>query len=403
MTHSRKKLDSGWMVCALTFALLTLLSAGVVGTTEGASGQTVPPPTVVAAGLNNPRGLTFGPDAALYVAEAGTGGDGACIIGPAGEVCYGATGSITRIANGTQARIVSDLPSLAMPDSGAEATGPHDVTFDADGNLYTVTGLGANPAVRADDGPLGAHGANFGQLISVTVSGAWTSTVDVAAFEAAVNPDDNVVDSNPFSLVADTGDGFVVSDAGANALLQIAATGEITTLAVFPTRTVEFPPGSGSTTEMQAVPTGLVRGPDDAYYVGQLTGFPFPVGGANVYRVVAGAEPVIYASGFTNVIDIAFDADGNLYVLEIDANSLAVDGADGAVTRITPFGLREALITSGLVLPTGMAIDANGDLYISNRGPIGAGVGQVLQYSVPPPHYTIHIPLTPKEGAPAAK
>jgi len=31
--------------------------------------------TVVASGLNGPRGLKFGPDGALYVAEAGSGGD----------------------------------------------------------------------------------------------------------------------------------------------------------------------------------------------------------------------------------------------------------------------------------------------------------------------------------------
>jgi glucose/arabinose dehydrogenase len=31
--------------------------------------------TVVASGLDGPRGLKFGPDGAFYVAEAGSGGD----------------------------------------------------------------------------------------------------------------------------------------------------------------------------------------------------------------------------------------------------------------------------------------------------------------------------------------
>ena len=35
---------------------------------------------VVADGLANPRGLVFGPDGALYVAEAGAGGEGACVL-----------------------------------------------------------------------------------------------------------------------------------------------------------------------------------------------------------------------------------------------------------------------------------------------------------------------------------
>ena len=37
-----------------------------------------PPPTVIADGLDNPRGLTFAPDGTLYVAEAGQGGAGPC-------------------------------------------------------------------------------------------------------------------------------------------------------------------------------------------------------------------------------------------------------------------------------------------------------------------------------------
>jgi hypothetical protein len=76
---------------------------------------------------------------------------------------------------------------------------------------------------------------------------------------------------------------------------------------------------------MDAVPTTVAVGPDGALYVGELTGFPYPVGGARIYRVVPGEvvlgeTPPIYADGFTNVIDIAFDHDGSLLVLELAKN-----------------------------------------------------------------------------------
>src|SRR5690348_14963656 len=72
---------------------------------------------VIATGLNNPRGLSFGPEGGLYVAEAGSGGAGPCIVNSNNVlVCYGATGSITRITLDdvpSQTRIVTGLPSLA--------------------------------------------------------------------------------------------------------------------------------------------------------------------------------------------------------------------------------------------------------------------------------------------------
>ena len=48
--------------------------------------------TVVVNGLDNPRGVAFGPEGALYIAQAGSGGSGACGPGPEGTRCYGETG-----------------------------------------------------------------------------------------------------------------------------------------------------------------------------------------------------------------------------------------------------------------------------------------------------------------------
>ena len=61
-----------------------------------------PAVTVIMSGLDNPRGLAFGPEGALYVAEAGRGGDGPCVNAPAGLRCYGPTGAITRLWRGVQ-------------------------------------------------------------------------------------------------------------------------------------------------------------------------------------------------------------------------------------------------------------------------------------------------------------
>ena len=130
---------------------------------------------------------------------------------------------------------------------------------------------------------------------------------------------------------------------------------------------------------MDAVPTSVVVGPDRDYYVGQLTGFPFPVGGANVYRVDRrGSEPEVVAGGFTNISDIAFGPDGRLYVLEIFTNGLLSEDPTGALKRVNRDGSVETVVSEGLVAPTGLAIDRRGHAYISNYGAV-AGVGQVVR------------------------
>src|ERR1044072_1597878 len=54
--------------------------------------------TTVAVGLDNPRGLTFGPDGSLFVAEAGRGGAGPCITGPEGGTgWFGISGALTTL------------------------------------------------------------------------------------------------------------------------------------------------------------------------------------------------------------------------------------------------------------------------------------------------------------------
>jgi len=349
---------------------------------------------VVAAGLNNPRGLGFSPNGVLYVAEAGTGGDGACVPSPeGGAACYGATGSITRITNPAshpeQERIVTGLPSLApapgAANAGQNALGPHDIDFHGNGNGYVTIGLGANPATRTT---LGTVGSRLGRLVRLQANGKLRFEEDLAGYEAAANPDRGLPDSNPFGVVS-LGGKVVYADAGGNALNEVDANGTVTTLAVFPTRLVQIPGApEGVMLPMQAVPTSVVRGPDGAYYVGQLTGFPFPTGGAKVFRINprTGAATT-YASGFTNAMDLAFGRDGTLYVLEIDHDSLfppagpSTDGAIFAVPRGGGTPRRIELPAGTLTEPGGLAVAGRKTLVVSNHGR-EAGTGEVLEVTL---------------------
>jgi hypothetical protein len=359
----------------------------------GEPGEEPPPPIgdVIAEGLTAPRGIDVTEDGTVYVAEAGLGGDD-CITIPGGEgeedfeLCFGDSGSIVMVAGGEQSSAVSGLRSLDL--GGGESTGAQDVVAAEDG-LYIVMGLGADPAERE---ALGEIVGDLGWLLLADSEGTVSRALDVAAYESEANPDggdpaEGGVDSNPYSLVMDGADGWVVSDAGGNDLLHVDGAGVISTLAVFEDRMVDAPPflglPEGAQIPMQAVPTGVTMGPDGAYYVGELTGFPFVPGMARVWRVTAEGEAEVYAEGFTNIIDVAFDADGNLYVLEMLAGGLlnadpeTPETLASRLVMVAPDGTQTTVIDSGLTFATGLAIGPDGSQYISNFG-LMPGMGQVL-------------------------
>jgi hypothetical protein len=360
-----------------TCTSIVLVAFGVIS--QWAAAQT----TVIMSGLDNPRGLAIGPDGGIYVAEAGRGGNGTEIVNSEGAtVKFGASGAVSRWLNGTQQRVITELPSLAAqaaPTPGGRATGLTDLAFSGS-DLFGVIGLGADPAKRAT---LAADSSSFAHLVRLPLGAAPINVADLGSFEAASNPDAGLVDTNPYGLHT-AATGFEVADAGANALLSVTTAGVITTHSVFPAR---LNPLNVGPPMFQAVPTTVATGPDSALYVGQLTGFPFPPGEANVYRIdpITGV-PAVAASGFTNIIDIAFGPEGDMFVLQISANGLAAAGGPGTGKLIfidADSGMRATLLEDPLLFPGGLLVATDGSVYVSNLG-VSAGGGQVLRV-VPEP------------------
>jgi hypothetical protein len=369
------------LAAAITGAAALVLTTGAFTSTHADAG----PYPVVAGGLNNPRHLNFGADGSLYIAEAGTGGSGPCMTGgEGGQVCFGWTGSVTKVTrSGSQSRVLTGLASLAGADdpttpedeTGTSALGPAQVSITGSNSFVVAMGFGSNPANRS----LFPANAGFGELLAGHFTPAgWHPIADVSGHEAATNPIDDP-DSDPASVLK-VGSRYVVADAGGNTVVLASKHGWVKTLAAFPDTLADAPPflglPPGTQIPMQAVPTSVVRGPDHAYYISQLTGFPFPLGAANIYRMVPGQQPTVYASGLTNVTDLAFGSDGSLYAVEIASQGL-LNGPIGALVKIPAGGGTAATVADGLFAPYGVAL-RGGSAYVTT-GSVLPGGGQVIR------------------------
>ncbi|WP_250037322.1 ScyD/ScyE family protein [Paractinoplanes maris] len=184
--------------------------------------------------------------------------------------------------------------------------------------------------------------------------------------------------TGPFDSAVDRRGRVYVTEG--DTLVRLAPRGRRSTVASFPSRMVpapaRLPDGTprGMPVRMPPVPSAVARGPDGAFYVGELTGFPFPPGRARVWRVVPGRPAEVYAGGFTAVVDLAWGPDG-LYVLEIARNGLLSGDRTGALLHVSVLGPHRVVASEGLFAPTSLTI--RGDhAYVTTCGDC-AGNGTV--------------------------
>ena len=158
------------------------------------------------------------------------------------------------------------------------------------------------------------------------------------------------------------------------------------------------PPSICSLPETAAASPGVTSvaiGPDGALYVGELTGFPAPVGASRVWRIEPDARHArcgvspdcsVVAEGFTSIVDLAFDASGRLYVVELDEASWValevtgnpIGGTINACELSPDTNLYDdcQVVAAGLPAPVAITIDRTDQVhYLNNpQQPRGAEV-----------------------------
>ena len=360
-------------------AVVAVMAALLVPATARGQAPTLPTVTVVASGLNNPRGLAFGPDGALYVAEGGTGGTtstaGQCtqVPKPIGPYTGGFTASISRISrHGTRTVVASGLPSSQTAPPMNNVSGVADVAFGPGGKLFAlIAGAGCSHGLKGTSD----------EIVQVHPSGSVTMVANLSAFLKAhpvANPDkaDFEPDGTWYSFVT-AGRNFYTVEPNHQELDKITADGHVR-------RVIDFSKTFPGNTDWRGPTAMTSRG--GSLYIGTLTPFPVKAGAAEVFKVNPRTGRFsVFATGLTTVLGLAFGHDGALYVLEMSVQNRGPAPNTGELVRIK--GSHRTLIASGLNFPTAMTVGPDGNLYVSVNGLGGPpGAGQVVRIAVSTDH-----------------
>jgi hypothetical protein len=373
------RLSRGAYLAGLS-ALLTAavpLAASPAAASPAAASQLPANVTVFATGLNNPRGLAFGPGGDLYVAEGGLGGSqmttpANCrqVPAPVGPYSGGFTARISKIGpTGVRTTVAAGLPSSqTSPAAGSLVSGVADVAF-AGGRLYALeAGAGCSHGLLGTDN----------SVLRVNRDGTTTPVADLSRFlkshpVAHPNPGDFEPDGTWYSMAAVRGDLYAVEPNHGEIDRINPSTGAIS-------RLIDVSASQG-----HIVPTALAY--KGNFFFGNLRTFPVTPGSESLFKVTPGGQIKTWARGLTTVLGLVAGPRDRLYALEsMTAPGFPGPGelGTGQVIRISPSGA-QTVIATGLSFPTAMTLGPDGALYVSNLGFGGPapGLGQILRITIP--------------------
>ena len=330
--------------------------------------------SVFATGFNNPRGLKFGPDGKLYVAEGGLGGTDSTVgkcpqVGPPIGPYTGDEdgGRISRVdSNGVRTTVTAKFPSSqTSAGSGNLTSGVADIAFIGNAMYAITSGGGCSHGVQHH--PNGVYRVHSDGSISLVANlAAWQKSHPVAQPPVG----DFEPDGTWYSMRAIDGWLYAVEPNHGELVRISPTTGDIHRVADI------------SASQGHIVPTSFAFRGDD-FYVGNLNTFPINTGSSVILHIEkdgSNVHPVVW--GLTTVVGVAFHND-RMYVLENTVGEPFPTPGHGDIVKVKPDGSK-TVVVSGLSLPTAMTFGPDGALYVSNIG-FGPppskpnGPGQVLR------------------------
>jgi sugar lactone lactonase YvrE len=278
----------------------------------------------------------------------------------------GASGVITTVA-GTGTEGFSGDGGLA---TDAQIDGPDGVAVDASGNLFIADAN--NSRIRRVDAATG---------VITTVAGTGTE-----GFSGDGGPATSASLSGPTGVAVDASGNLFIADFFDNRIRRVdTATGVITTVAG--TGASGFSGDGGPATSASlSWPTGVAVDTSGNLFIADHRNHRIRMVDAatSVITTVAGAGPTGFGAGsfsgdggpatdaqLAEPLDVAVDAAGNLFIADWRSHRVRrVKAATGVTTTVAGGGVGDGgpAISASLRSPSGVAVDALGNLFIADGG-----------------------------------